>query len=175
MPKEHIEKAKAHTLAAKSIHWGFIVVFVYALTKQLDEVDELEDFSLLQFEMVFATIFLVLLIARFIFMQLTQPTVLPSNSPKLERRLARIVHLAMYLTLFLIPTTGMVIGSLYWSGTKNGSAMEFWLLLHEISVNSCYFLIGSHIIAAVYHRQKGDGIWNAMVPIWKERDKDETF
>ena len=168
MSNENAQITNAHTFTAKIMHWGFIVVFVYALTKQLDEVEELEDFILLQNEMVFAAIFLALLLIRFTYMQFTQPTILPSGSPKFSRRLARTVHLSMYLTLFLIPITGMVIGGLYWSGTKEGSAMDFWLLLHEISINSCYFLIGGHIFAALYHRQKRDGIWNAMAPFSKE-------
>jgi|TARA_B100000900_G_scaffold379785_1_gene364950 cytochrome b561 len=32
-----------------------------------------------------------------------------------------------------------------------------------------YWLIGIHIAAALYHRWLGDGVWNAMVPVWKER------
>ena len=51
----------SHSLTAKVWHWGFIVVFIYALTKQLDEVEELEDLELLEAEMIFASIFLVIL------------------------------------------------------------------------------------------------------------------
>ena len=36
----------AHSLAAKSFHWGFIVLFVFALSKQIDELEELEDAAL---------------------------------------------------------------------------------------------------------------------------------
>ncbi|MBT7539107.1 MAG: hypothetical protein HN683_07190, partial [Gammaproteobacteria bacterium] len=37
----------SHSPIAVVLHWGFIGVFAYALTKQIDELDELEDFSLL--------------------------------------------------------------------------------------------------------------------------------
>ena len=166
------DEVTAHSRTARILHWGFILVFIYALTKQLDEVEELEDFSLLQYEMVFASLFLLLLLGRFVFMQLTRPSAMPSDTPKQTRFLARSVHLAMYVSLALIPITGLAIGGMYWSGTKSGSAMDAALLLHEIAVNTSYFLILGHVAAAIYHRRKGDGIWNAMVPVWKEAKRD---
>ena len=47
-----------HSRTAKILHWGFILVFAYGLAKQLDDVEELEDFGLLQNEMIFARSFL---------------------------------------------------------------------------------------------------------------------
>lgn len=163
-----------HTLAAKAAHWGFLAFFVYALTKQLDEVEELEDLALLEYEMIFASVFLLLLIGRFVFMQSTRPSVLPAE-PKRERLLARVVHLAMYASLALIAASGLAIGGLYKAGVKSGDAMDAVLLLHEIAVNSSYFLILGHVGAAIYHRRKGDGVWDAMVPVWKERGDPEEL
>ncbi len=82
--------------------------------------------------------------------------------------LARTVHLAMYCSLSLIAVTGLVIGGLYWSGIKTGTVIEGVLILHEVAVNVSYVLIIGHIGAAFYHRRKRDGIWNTMVPFWKE-------
>ena len=160
---------RSHSLIAKIIHWGFIGVFIYALIKQIDDVEQLEDFSLLQFEMVFATIFLALLIARYLYMRFTLPTVLPSNTPKLKRLAARSVHIGMYVSLSMIAVTGLVIGGLYWSGTKDGLVMNIVIGMHEISVTASYLLIGLHIAASIYHRIKKDGIWASMVPFWKEK------
>ena len=53
--RETSARVSPHSFAAKAMHWGFIGVFVFAVTKQLDEVVELEDFSLLQYEMAFAS------------------------------------------------------------------------------------------------------------------------
>lgn len=157
-----------HGWVAMAMHWGFIVVFVYALTKQLDEVEELADFSLLQYEMVFATVFLFLLIGRFLYMQTTRPSALPDNTPLREKRLARAVHLAMYVSLSLIAITGLAIGGLYWSGQRASTMMNLVLVLHEIAINTSFFLILGHIAAAFYHRRKRDGMWDTMVPVWKE-------
>ena len=161
-----MSSANVHSPTAKFFHSGFIVVFIYALTKQLDELEELEDAALLQTEMVFASIFLVILVIRFLYMQFTQPSVL--ETPRKERLLARIVHLAMYFTLALIAVTGLGIGALYGADIKSGQTMDALLLLHEIGVISSYWLIVGHIAAALYHRRQADGIWDAMVPFWKE-------
>lgn len=165
---ESSQIANSHSLAAKIIHWSFIGIFLYALTKQLDDVKQLEDFSLLQFEMVFASIFLLILIARYFFMRLTRPTALPSDTPRAKRIMARTSHLAMYICLSMIAITGLMIGGLYWSGIKSGLVMNIAVGLHEISVTSSYFFIGLHVTAAIYHRMKCDGIWSSMVPFWKE-------
>ncbi|MEM8769253.1 MAG: cytochrome b/b6 domain-containing protein, partial [Pseudomonadota bacterium] len=69
--------------------------------------------------------------------------------------------------------SGLAIGALYWSGIKSGLAMDAALIVHEIAVNGSYFLILSHIAAALYHRREGDGIWDAMVPFWKERSGEQ--
>ncbi len=164
----HSAKLRAHSRVAVVLHWSFIGVFVYALTKQLDEVDELENIVLLQREIVFASIFLVLLIARFVYMRSRMPTALPPDTPRLTMLVARSVHLGMYLSLSMIAVTGLVIGGLYWFGIKDGTGMELTLIAHEIFVQASYLLILLHVSAAVYRRRMNDGVWSTMLPFWKE-------
>ncbi len=165
-------RARPHSTTARLIHWGSIGVFAYALSKQLDELDELQDHALLQSEMVFAGFFLLLLIARFVYMQTTRPSALPTNTPRRERQLARAGHLALYGAIAIIALSGLVIGTLYSAGHRTSFAMETALLTHEVAVNGSYFLIAGHVLAALYHRRKRDGIWNAMVPWWREPEED---
>ena len=160
-----------HSRTAKILHWGFILVFAYGLAKQLDDVEELEDFGLLQNEMIFASVFLIVLLARFAYMRATRLTALPSSTDKSAQRTkhwARAVHLAMYASMALIAASGLCIGGLYWTGTKTGLAMDIALTVHEIAVYGSYLLIAGHVSAALWHRNQRDGIWNAMVPIWQE-------
>ena len=164
---------RVHSVVAKGIHWGFTLFVIYAFTKQLDEVDELEDLSLLESEIIFASVFLVLLVARFVYMQRTTPTILPADTPIVKWRLARSVHLGMYAGLAMIAVSGLWIGGLYWGGTKSGGQMDFALLLHEIGVNSTYLLVLAHVGAALFHRRQRDGIWNSMVPFWREPEISE--
>ena len=35
-------------------------------------------------------------------------------------------------------------------------------------------VIGLHVVASIYSRFKGEGLWNAMVPIWKETEKNNS-
>lgn len=162
---------KPHTMIAKIFHWGFIVVFAYALAKQLGSIHELADRSLLRFEIHFAIAFLVLLAARFIYMRLTRPSALPDDTSPTMRMAARLGHLAMYLSLAMIAVSGLMIGWLYSRGGSEAAGMDLALGLHEASVMASYITIGLHIAAALFHRFKGDGIWSTMVPVWTEKEK----
>ena len=154
---------------AKLMHWGFVLLFVYGLLKQIDSLNQLEDSSLLKFEVVFALVFLFLLLIRFIYMKATQKSSLPESTPKPQIMAAKIAHNGMYICLALIPLTGLLIGLLFWLGLKEGLLINLVVGAHELSVSIIYWLIGLHVLAAVYHRLKNDGVWSSMVPLWKEK------
>lgn len=165
----------SHSVVAKLIHWGFIGVFVFAVSKQVDEVEELESMALLQEEVVVAVVFLVLLLARFFYMHSTKPTVMSKEMGERVYWLARAVHLGLYVSLALIAITGLAIGALYWGGIKQGAVLDGMLLSHEIVFWISMNLMGVHIVGALYHRYKGDGIWNSMVPVWPEKTDSTKF
>jgi len=154
---------------AKLMHWGFVLLFIYGVLKQVDNVNQLEDFSLLKFEVMFATVFLLLLVIRFFYMKKTQKSSLPDHTSEMQKLAAKIVHTGMYTCLAAIPLSGLMIGLQVWLGLQNGILISFALAVHEISVSIIYWLIGIHILAATYHRLKKDGVWSSMVPLWKEK------
>lgn len=162
---------KPHGLLAKIIHWGFILIFAYALYKQLDGVEQLAEPGLLQFEIIFALGFLLLLGLRFFYMRFTMPSALPETTPRRLKLMARAGHLAIYLSLAMIAVSGLLIGLAYSFGGPDGAGMAIALFLHEISVLAAYASIALHIAAAFFHRLKGDGIWSAMVPVWTEKSR----
>ena len=123
--------------------------------------------------MAFAAVFLLMLTARFIYMKKTQTSALPINTSYLQKGAAKIVHYGMYLCLALIAISGMLIGILYWANVKSGFVIEAVISVHEFSFLVIYGLIAIHIIAALYHRFLQDGVWNSMVPFWKEQSKLE--
>jgi cytochrome b561 len=47
----------SHTFLAKTIHWTFSILYAYGIIKQVDDLDELEDASLLNFEIIFVLFF----------------------------------------------------------------------------------------------------------------------
>ena len=162
------QRVRSYSLLAKSMHWAFIVIFAYAVINQVDEVEELENFTLLMKEVLFAILFLTLLLYRFIYMRSVKAAMPQLDMPKNVILLARIVHLGMYVSLALIAITGLIIGGLYYFGVKEGFVMEAILLAHEIFFWTSVNLMGLHIAGAIYHRLQGDGVWSAMVPILKE-------
>ena len=99
----------------------------------------------------------------------TQKTSLPADAPKSQRLASKIVHVSMYICLAGIAGSGMMIGYFFWLGLNSGPSIELVIWIHESFVSLIYWLISIHIIAAVLHRLKGDGVWNSMVPFWKEK------
>lgn len=160
---------KQYSFLAKFWHWGFVLLFIYGVAKQVDEIEQLEDKFFFQFEIVFALLFLFLLIIRFVYMNKTQETSLPDDTSKFKKIAARSVHLGMYSTLAVTAITGLLIGLFYWIGFKDGLLIDLLTAIHSFVVNALYWLIGIHIVAAIYHRLKKDGVWSSMVPFLKEK------
>jgi cytochrome b561 len=156
-------------LIAKTYHWGFVVLFVYGIFKQVQDIEQLGDNSLLRFELIFALIFIALLTIRFFYMKKTQQSSLPEDTPKIQKMAARIVHNSMYICLFLVLITGIFVGLSFAMGLKNGFLIDAFIGLHEFSIQAIYWLIGIHISAAIFHRIRKDGIWSSMVPFLKEK------
>ena len=59
----------SHTFLAKLIHWTFIPLYAYGIFKQVDNLNELEDPSLLNFEILFAIVFLIIVLLRYFYMK----------------------------------------------------------------------------------------------------------
>lgn len=158
-----------YSFLAKSLHWSFVFIFIYGIYKQVDDINQLNDISLLRFEMIFASIFLLLLVLRFIYMTKTQVSSIPEHTHKIQKIASKVVHLGMYVSMSLIALTGLIIGALYYFGLKEEFIVESFLEIHGICVLACYWLIGLHLLGAIYHRFKKDGVWNSMVPFLKEK------
>ena len=165
-----IAKSTNYSTTAKFFHWGFVVLFAYGIAKQVDDISQLEDFALLRFELIFATLLILLLAVRFLYMTKTQTSSLPSETSSFQKLAAKLVHLGMYASLTTIALSGILIGCIYWMGMKEGLLIESIITVHELAVTVSYWLIGIHIAAAVFHRFKNDGVWNSMVPVWKETE-----
>ena len=165
MQNSEVEIAKpSYTLTAKIFHWSFVILFAYGISKQIDNINQLEDLALLKFEIAFALLFILFLVARFVYMKRTQKSSLPPNTPMVQRALAKAVHYGMYIGMISIALSGLVIGCLYWLGLKSGIIIETIIGWHEVSVSIVYWLVGLHLIGAIYHRFKNDGVWESMTP-----------
>jgi len=163
-----------YSLIAKIFHWGTVAIFAYGVFTQVDgDVIQLENVSLLYSEITFAAVFLVILAMRFIYMNRTQTTSLPTKTPKWQKQAAKLVHLAMYASLASIALSGLAVAIVFHLGFKTGLIIEIAVELHELTISSSYWLIIAHIFAALYHRMLGDGVWSSMTPFWKEKSRSE--
>ena len=163
---------QTHTKLAKTIHWTFSILYAYGIFKQVEDLEELEDASLLNFEIVFAITFLVIVMLRFFYMK-DAKTLLGAHDEMHKGHLfiAKATHRLVYFSLIMLPTTGLLIAGILNAGLPG---MGIAIALHEFSAFLSYVTIGVHVIASLYSRFKGEGIWNAMVPIWQESKKNES-
>ena len=161
-----------HTFLAKLIHWTFIPLYAYGIFKQVGDLNELEDASLLNFEILFATVFLIIVLMRYFYMKDT-PTLLAAHDDIRKGHLfiAKTVHGLVYFSLIMLPTTGLLIAALF---SLETGGLEVAIAVHEFSAFLSYIVIALHIGASVYSRFKGEGLWNAMIPVWKETGKNNS-
>ena len=125
---------------AKLFHWGFVLLFVYGVAKQVDDINQLEDQAFFRFEIIFAVIFLFLLLIRLIYMKTTQKTSLPEDTPKTQKIIAKIVHNGMYILLAGTVLSGLLIGLFFWIEIKEQIPNEIILLFYYIAN---YFYLNS--------------------------------
>lgn len=159
----------SHTTTARFIHWTFSLLYAYGIFKQVDDIEQLEDASLLNSEIVFTVAFLVIVLIRYFYMKGT-PTLLGAHEEMHVGHLfiAKTVHRLVYFSLVMLPATGLGIAALIYFEMPG---MFVVLALHELSAALSYVVIAIHIGASLYSRLKGEGIWNAMVPVWQEKGR----
>jgi cytochrome b561 len=162
----------SHTFLAKTIHWTFSILYAYGIFKQVDDLDELEDPALLNFEIIFAVAFLIFVFIRYFYMKDTK-TLLGAHYEVHKGHLfiAKATHRIVYFSLIMLPTTGLLIAGVFNSGIPG---MRIAIALHEFAAFLSYITIGIHVAASLYSRFKGEGIWNAMVPVWQESKKNDS-
>ena len=117
---------KSHTTLAKVIHWSFILLYVYGIFKQVNDLSDLENSGLLLFEIIFATAFIIIVILRYSYMRRFK-TFQGAREPVhiVHYYFARSVHKAMYACFILLPLTGLMIAGLYSQGyTVNATPDE---------------------------------------------------
>ena len=160
-----------HSFLAKFLHWFFVLLFGYGVFKQIENKEQLNDLRLLKSEILFALIFLIFILLRFIYMRRGYKSALSSKSPKIQHIAAKLVRSSMYIVLLGIAISGLGIGALFWLGYKNSIFIETIIWVHELLFSTIMWLISIHILAAIYHRTQHDFVWSSMVPFLKEKDE----
>ena len=84
---------------------------------------------------------------------------------RVHKIVARTVHILIYVSLILLPLSGLAIAFLYNQGYSDGLMQNTAIGIHEFSALLSYIVIAIHVSAAIYSRIKGEGVWSSMVPI----------
>ena len=121
----------SHTRLAKTIHWTFSILYAYGIFKQVEDLEQLEDVSLLNFEIFFAIVFLVIVMLRFFYMK-DAKTLLGAHDEMHNGHLfiAKATHRLVYFSLIMLPTTGLLIAGILNSGVPG---MEIAIAFFVIS------------------------------------------
>ena len=61
-----LKNKSEYSKLAKFFHWGFIILFIYGIAKQVEDIEQLEEHSFFKFEIIFAVIFLIVLVLSLI-------------------------------------------------------------------------------------------------------------
>ena len=94
----------------------------------------------------------------------------PESISEIHILFARSIHVGMYFSLVMRPISGLMIAFLFSNGFNEGLLQAIALGLHDFSASLSFWLIGIHILSAVYSRLKGEMIWHSMVPFWNEEE-----
>ena len=172
LPTDVSNMINTHTFLAKLMHWTFIPLYAYGIFKQVGDLNKLEDPSVHNFEILFATVFLIIVLLRYFYMKDT-PTLLGAHDDIRKGHLfiAKTVHGLVYFSLIMLPTTGLLIAALF---SLEAGGVEVAIGIHEFSAFLSYVVIALHVMATLYSRFKSEGLWNAMVPVWKETRKNDS-
>lgn len=156
--------AKPHGFVTKGIHWVSAGLIGFGYFKGLDNVSQLADPALLQFEVAYALGLGLLFALRFIWTQkVAGATRLPSDAPRWEHRLSRAVHLGLYASVFGIVLSGLGIALAYSSPVLGGVILGGLIGLHELFLAALPILLAGHIAGALWHKFiRRDGILESM-------------
>ncbi len=127
---------------AKLFHWGFVLLFVYGVLKQVDNINQLK-----------------ILLAN-------------KTTEMLHGKQAANESEKTAKEVFSENSSGHSLPSINLNSKDfedNINIIDFVIIIHELNINLLYWFIGIHILAATYHRSKRDGVWSSMAPFFKEK------
>jgi cytochrome b561 len=168
---QHPTPAKPHGRIAKILHWSTALLLLFAYIENGDVTNALRDPAAMRMESLLGVGIAVIFALRFLWMRYGNngASRLPDSTPTAERRLAAWAHYSLYAAVFAIVATGLLIPAAQTLGSPNlvSAAGD----LHEFVTNTTLFLIGAHVLAALWHKvMRQDQIWESMgTPWWQPK------
>jgi cytochrome b561 len=164
------------------LHWlmAALILIGYLLGDQLEDLKDAARLSVLQWHVVIGLAVLLLLIPRLRLRRHPEPADW-TPSDRRERALRRVVHLALYAVLFLLPVTGTGIqatgrGLVLFDLVPFGGWYRWreahlaFETVHVALTNLLLVLVALHLAAALWHAViRRDGVLWRMIPVGSAR------
>ncbi len=145
--------AKPHGFVTRGIHWLSAGLLGYGYLKGLENVNQLADPALLQFEVMFALALGALFVVRLIWTKgVAGATRLPAEAPRWEHVASRAVHWGLYAGVFGIVLSGLGIALGYSVPFLSGLFLSAMIGLHEFALAALPVMLLAHIAGALWHK-----------------------
>jgi cytochrome b561 len=173
---------------AQALHWivaGLIVAqYVLARTAAHLPLSARKLALLAEHKSVGMTV-LILAVIRLAWKLKNSPPPLPTDTHPVERFLARVAHVSLYVLLFAMPLSGWLMSSaknysVSWFGAftwpnliaPNEAAFDFFKTLHHFLSNLLFAIASLHILAALkHHFWNKDAVLIRMLPGFQSQDR----
>lgn len=156
--------ARAHGFVTKTIHWLSAGLLAYGYFKGLNNVRQLNQPGLLEFEVIFALALGALFLFRLLWTKyVAGHTRLPQDASKWEHVASRAVQVGLYASVFGIVLSGLGIALGFVTPMLDGLFMDAMLALHEVTLFALPVFLGVHIFGALWHKVvRRDGVLESM-------------
>ncbi len=157
-----------YALSSRIIHWimAALIIFMLALGLYMsdmpkDAVNRMEIYGL---HKSLGALALILIIVRIVNRFIFKAPALPDSFPKVEKVLAHLGHIALYLLMIIAPLSGYLMSNSFGYPVSlfalqmpfligtNLEMAPFFKEAHEISTTLLMIVIAIHIAAVVKHR-----------------------
>jgi cytochrome b561 len=164
------------------LHWAIVVLMFmqYSIAFTMPDVhrDTVPE-RMLNLHLSFGLLILAVVVLRFLWRLVRRPPPAPVGLPRWQHRLSQVVHWAIYLLLVVIPMVGWVNAS--WRGWHI-RFFDLFELPHLVATRSAagpgarsgdmhmtlayvlLALVALHVLAALYHAVRRDGVVRRMLP-----------
>lgn len=154
----------SHGFVTKGIHWLSAGLIGYGYFKGLEDVSQLADPALFQFEVAFALLLGALFVFRWFWTKNVNGTTrLPAQAPKWEHVASKAVHIGLYAAVFGIVLSGLAIALGVATPGLGGLFLAAMIGAHEIALTVMPILLLTHIAGALWHKViRRDGVLESM-------------
>jgi cytochrome b561 len=182
-PKNH-----RYTATAQTLHWliALLILVQFVLARMAAPLPlGARKLALLAEHKSFGMTVLMLMVIRFAWRLKNLPPSLPTHMHRVERILARLTHVSLYVLLLAMPLSGWLMSSaknysVSWFGAfswpnliqPDEAAFNFFKTLHHLLSDALFAIAALHILAALkHHFWNKDNVLVRMLPEFRSERK----